>query len=209
MKMKRFILILAAAIAAAACGNNPAPAPEKGAIETIMSRKSVRSFTGGKLSEEQLNTLLKAAMAAPTAMNAQPWSFLVITDDEAKSAIPGAERGDAIKTAGAVIIVCGETTLSRIPRDNPDGEPEVFPNGFWYQDCSAAAENLLLAAEAIDLGAVWLSCYPNEGKCAAVKAAFGLPENVEPLCIIPVGVPAGEDQPKDKWKPEKVHNNRW
>ena len=194
--MKRLFLILATVIA------------EKGAIETIMNRKSVRSFTGEKLTEDQLTTLLKAAMAAPTAGNSQPWQFLVVTDD-AKSGIPGADRGDAIKTAGAVIIVCGETTQSRTPRNNPDAAPEIVPNGFWYEDCSAAAENLLLAAEALDLGAVWLSCYPNEGKCAAVKAAFGLPENVEPLAIIPVGVPAGDDPPKDKWKPEKVHNNRW
>ena len=206
--MKRILLVLAMIIAVAACGNSETPAPVKGAIETIMSRKSVRSFTGDKLSEDQRNTLLKAAMAAPTAGNSQPWQFLVVTD-EAKSSIPGADRGDAIKTAGAVIIVCGETTQTRTSRDNPDAAPVVVPNGFWYEDCSAAAENLLLAAEAIDLGAVWLSCYPNEGKCAAVKAAFGLPENVEPLAIIPVGVPAGNDEPKDKWKPEKIHYNQW
>ncbi len=204
--MKKFMLILAAAAALAVSCSAPAP---KGAIDTIMSRKSVRSFTGDKLSEDQITTILKAAMAAPTAMNAQPWSYLVITDDAAKASIPGAERGDAIKTAGAVIIVCGETTLQRPPRENPDAAPETVPNIFWYEDCSAATENLLLAAEALDLGAVWLSCWPNEKKCQAVKEAFGIPENVEPLAIVPVGVPAGNDEPKDKWNPAKVHYNSW
>ena len=200
------MLILAAAAAVAVSCSTPAP---KGAIDTIMARKSVRSFTGDKLSEDQIATLLKAAMAAPTAMNAQPWSFVVVTDEAAKAEIPGAERGEAIKTAGAVVIICGETTLQRRPRGNPDAEPETVPNIFWYEDCSAATENLLLAAEALDLGAVWLSCWPDERKCAAVKAAFGIPEGVEPLAIVPVGVPAGNDAPKDKWKPEKVHYDSW
>ena len=122
----------------AACGTPETTAPVKGAIETIMNRKSVRSFTGDKLSDDQITTLLKAAMAAPTAGNSQPWQFLVVTD-EAKASIPGADRGDAIKTAGAVIIVCGETTQSRTPRNDPDGEPVTVPNSFWYEDCSSAA----------------------------------------------------------------------
>ena len=206
--MKKFMLIIAAAAALAVSCSTGAPAP-KGAIDTIMNRKSVRSFTGDKLSEDQINTLLKAAMAAPTGMNAQPWHFIVVTDDAVKAAIPGAGRGDAIKTAGAVIIVCGETSIQRKPRGNPDAEAETVPNIFWFEDCSAATENLLLAAEALDLGAVWLSCWPGEEKNAAVKAAFGLPDNVEAVAIVPVGVPAGNDAPKDKWKPEKVHYNAW
>ena len=201
------MLVLAAAAVVVVSCSTPAPS-EKGAIDTIMNRKSVRSFTGDNLSEEQVTTLLKAAMAAPTAMNYQPWSFVVVTGD-AKASIPGADRGDAIKTAGAVIIVCGDTTMQRVPRENPDAEPETVPNIFWYEDCSAATENLLLAAEALDLGAVWLSCYPNEGKCKAVKEAFGIPGNFEPLAIVPVGVPAGNDAPKDKWNPGKVHYNSW
>jgi len=207
--MKRIFILLAAVAFAAACTTSaPAPA-EKWAIETIMNRKSVRSFTGEKLSEDQLNTLLKAAMAAPTDKNAQPWHFVVVTDPEAIATIPGADRGNAIKTAGAVIILCGETTIQRVPRDNPDAAPESFPNSSWIMDCSTAAENLLLAAEALDLGAVWLSCYPNEGKTAAVHAAFGIPEGIEPIAIIPVGIPDGDNQPKDKWNPAKIHNNRW
>ena len=207
--MNRFLFCtLAVVMTALSCAQAPAQSASDAALSVIMNRKSVRSFTGEALTDAQLETILKAAMAAPTAMNAQPWSFLVVTGD-AKASIPGADRGDAIKTAGAVVIVCGETTLQRIPRDNPDAAPVTVPNQFWSQDCSAAAENLLLAVEALDLGAVWLSCYPNEGKCAAVKTAFGLPENVEPLCIVPIGVPAGEDQPKDKWKPEKIHYNAW
>ena len=148
---------------AAACGKEAQPAP-KSALEVIKARTSVRSFTGEKLSEEQINTLLDAAMAAPTAANEQPWRFIVITDDEVKAGLYSGEvHKKMVVTAGAVIVVCGENTRLRRPHGAaPDAEPVREPNPYWYEDCSAATENLLLAATALDLGAVWLSCYPIE-----------------------------------------------
>lgn len=195
---------------AAACGKSGQPA-QKSALEVIKARTSIRAFTGEKLSEEQIHTLLDAAMAAPTASNVQPWRFVVITDEAVKAGLYEGERHKSmVTTAGAVIIVCGETTRLRKPHDAaPDAEPEVVPNNYWYEDCSAATENLLLAATALDLGAVWLSCYPNEKSVERIKTYLGLPETVCPLAIVPVGVPAENPEPKVKWDPEKIHYDRW
>ena len=112
-------------------------------------------------------------------------------------------------TAGAVIVVCGETTVIRKPSGQPDAPEQEQPNIFWYEDCSAAAENILLAAHALGLGAVWTAGYPAEERIAPIQEALGIPEKVKPLCIIPVGVPAENPEPKDKWKPENIHWEKW
>ena len=103
-----------------------------------------------------------------------------------------------ISKAPVVIIVCGETTL-------PNGDP----NRNWTADCAAATENLLLAAESMGLGAVWTACYPYEERMNPAIETLGLPENVTPYCIVPVGHPDGDPQPKDKWKPENIHYEHW
>ena len=211
MKKTLFIgALVAAMMVAAACGKKAQPAP-KSALEVIKARTSIRSFTGEKLSEEQINTLLDAAMAAPTAANEQPWRFIVITDEEVKA---GLYSGDVHKkmvvTAGAVIVVCGENTRLRRPHGAaPDAEPVREPNPYWYEDCSAATENLLLAATALDLGAVWLSCYPIERSVNRIRTYLGIPETVTPLAIVPVGYPAESPAPKNKWKTENIHYNKW
>ena len=204
------ILALAVVVlAAASCDKGEQPAA-KSALDVIKARTSIRAFTGEKLSEEQINTLLDAAMAAPTASNIQPWRFVVITDEDVKAGLYEGERHKStVTTAGAVIIVCGETTRLRRPHGDAEAEPEVVPNNFWYEDCSAATENLLLAATALDLGAVWLSCYPNEKSVERIKTYLGLPATVCPLAIVPVGYPAENPEPKQKWDSEKIHYNRW
>lgn len=209
-KLFGVLTVTAVLLMAAACGKCEQPA-QKSALEVIKARTSIRAFTGEKLSEEQIHTLLDAAMAAPTASNVQPWRFVVITDDAVKAGLYEGERHKSmVTTAGAVIIVCGETTRLRKPHDAAsDAEPEVVPNKYWYEDCSAATENLLLAATALDLGAVWLSCYPNEKSVERIKTYLGLPETVCPLAIVPVGVPAENPEPKVKWDPEKIHYDRW
>ena len=193
-----------------ACCKNEAP-KEKGAMEVIKARTSIRSFTGEKLTEEQLHTLLDAAMAAPTDANIQPWRFIVITDDEIKAGIyQGEKHQHMVTTAGAVIVVCGETTRMVKPHDAAeDAEPVERPNNYWFEDCSAATENLLLAATALDLGAVWLSCYPTERIVDRIRAYLGIPANVTPLAIVPVGYPAETPSPKDKWNPDNIHYDRW
>lgn len=199
-------MIAAVLVSAAACC--PKKAAEKSALDVIMSRKSVRSYTEEAIPAEKVEVLLKAAMAAPTAMNVQPWRFVVVTDQEVKDKLAG-PRGGMIAKAPLVIVVCGETTFMRKPWGQPDAEPVEMENIFWYEDCAAATENLLLAAEALGLGAVWTAGYPAADRMQPAIDALELPDNVKPFCIIPIGYPAGDDQPKDKWKPENIHYDKW
>jgi len=210
--MKQFNILLAAlaALFISACSGNTQESTTPSALDVIMSRTSIRSFTGDPVSKEQLETILKAGMAAPTAMNGQPWRFVVVTDkDKIAEVFASGFRGEMFTKAGAVIVVCGQTTQMRKPFGQPDAPEEEQPNMFWYEDCSAAAENVLLAAHALGLGAVWTAGYPAEERIAPISAALGIPENVKPLCIIPVGVPAENPEPKDKWKPENIHWEQW
>ena len=168
-------------------------------LKTIHQRKSVRNFTDQDVTKEQLETIIKAAMAAPTAINAQPWQFLVVTDKELKAKYAeGNFQADMIKKCSALVVICGDKTL---------GNERSWT--YWDQDCSAATENLLLAVESIGLGAVWTGVYPGEERMKTVKERFALPENVVPLCVVLVGYPAGTDKPKDKWKPERIHWNKY
>ena len=168
-------------------------------LENIHSRKSVRQFTSDPVSEKQVETLLRAAMAAPTAVNYQPWRFVVVTErrelDEIAGILPYAQM---LKQAPLAIIVCGETTWMG-----------GIGNPYWQQDCAAATENLLLAAEALGLGAVWTGVYPNEDLYPKLHDYLNLPANIQPLCCIPVGHPSGKTQPRDKWKPENIHYGKW
>ena len=198
--MKRIALFIA--ISAALVSGCKAQESAPGALDVIMTRTSIRNFTGEPVSQEQLETILKAGMAAPTAMNSQPWRFVVVTDQEKIASVFGqGPRSGMFTTAGAVIVVCGESTSMRKPFGQPDAPEVEMENMFWFEDCSAAAENILLAAHALGLGAVWTAGYPGMQRVAPIK--------VIPLCVIPVGVPAESPAPKDKWKPEYIHWNQW
>ena len=180
------------------CSDNTKSAADA-VLENIHNRKSVRQYTAEPVSEEHIQTLLKAAMAAPSAVNYQPWRFVVVTEREQLDAmaevLPFARM---LKQAPLAIIVCGETLWF-------EGKENIF----WQQDCSAVTQNLLLAAEALGLGAVWTGVYPDPQRSAELSAFLGLPETVQPLCAIPIGHPAGDDKPKDKWKPENIHYGKW
>ena len=197
----------AAAVLVVGCAEAPAP---KGTIETIMNRKSVRAYTDEPVTDAQVETLLRAAMAAPSGMNVQPWRFVVVTDQAVKDALCADSFNKMIGQAPVVVVVCGETTVLRRLRDAADdAEPVPMPNNNWTADCAAAAENLLLAVEALGLGAVWTACYPYEDRMAPTRKALNLPEGITPFCIIPIGHPAVEEPAKDKWKPENIHYNVW
>ena len=209
MKKISFFVALSLIVLLSGC-NNKAQECAPSAMDVIMARTSIRNFTGDPVSKEQLETILKAGMAAPTAMNVQPWRFVVVTDKDKIASVFGAgPRSGMFTTAGAVIVVCGETTFMRKPFGQPDAPETEQPNMFWYEDCSAAAENILLAATAMGLGAVWTAGYPAQERIAPIAEALGIPANVLPLCIIPVGVPAEDPAPKDKWKPENIHWEQW
>lgn len=171
-------------------------------LENILTRKSVRSYTDEKVPLEMVEKLLKAAMSAPSAVNRQPWEFIVVdsrnTLDTLASRLIYAKM---LTQAPLAIVACGHSTTT-----NPDGS--VTENSYWEHDVAAAAENLLLAAHAMGLGAVWTAAATGE-RAQAVTEILNLPDEVKPFCVIPIGFPAGNEQPKDKWKPEKVHYNKW
>lgn len=169
------------------------------ALTAIRNRKSVRNFTGTAVTKEQLEILIKAAMAAPSAVNCQPWEFIVVTERKILDAL-----GDAlpyckmIYKASAAIIVCG----------NPEKAHRKLVE-YAIIDSTCASENLLLAAEAIGLGAIWTAAYPYPDRMKSVRDILNIPETIIPLNVIPIGYPTGEDLPKDKFKPEKIHNEKW
>ena len=179
-------------------------------IRTIMSRKSVRSFTDQAIPAEYMETMLKAAMAAPSGSNIQPWHFVVLTDKSQFDRIFENNFNLRIfNSAAAVVVFCADTTVTRPPRDNPDGDPVTRPNRTWRDDMGACTENFLLAAESLGLGAVWTASYPDPVRFLTMKRELGLPDNFQPYCAVAVGYPAGDEQPKDKWKPERIHYEKW
>ncbi|MFI3302688.1 MAG: nitroreductase family protein [Rikenellaceae bacterium] len=171
-------------------------------LENIMTRSSVRSYTDQKIESEKIETLLKAGMAAPTGGNKQPWEFIVVTEREILDEIPEYAAGaKMIRKAQTAIVVCGDTS-----RCMPGTLVE-----YWIQDCSAATENILLAAHAMGLGAVWCGAYPNndQDRVGKLKELFNLPESVYALSVIVLGYPDSEPMPKNKWDEEKVHYNKF
>ena len=176
--------------------HNHKEAMTKAIINNIFTRKSVRSYTGGAVTKDTLELLVKAGMAAPTGMNRQPWQFYATNNPKTieEAAKKLGRGGNMVKEAGAVIVVCGVPAESEI---------------YWAIDATCATENILLAAEALGLGAVWLSAYPNEERMNTVSEAFDIPKEFKVLCYIPVGHPTGKEQPKDKWKPERFHFDKW
>ncbi len=170
------------------------------AIENIMTRTSVRAYSDRPLAKETLDTLLQAAMAAPTAVNLQPWRIVVVTDSALRDSIANEIQSMTMaKTAQASIVLCGDLDAALT------GEGQDY----WVQDVSAASENLLLAAHAVGLGAVWCGVYPISERVAFFKNLLDLPDNIVPLSCINVGYPAAPVTPKDKWDPAKVHYNKY
>jgi len=165
----------------------------------IHSRKSVKSFTGATVSTENLDKIIRTGMAAPTAVNKQPWSFVVVTDKKKIDALAaGLSNARGIDKAGAVIIVCTDPEKANMQSKD-----------FAIIDASLASENILLATEALGLGAHWTASYPYEDKMKHVRTVLGIPATIIPLNVILVGVPTGEDKPKDKYQKDKIHWEKW
>lgn len=170
-------------------------------IENIMTRASVRKFTDRKIGTDTLEQIIKCGMAAPSAVNAQPWAFVVVTEREVLDSLNANHPWANLETATAAIIVCGD--MERALK-GPAQE-------YWVQDCSAVTENILLAAHAYGLGAVWCGVYhgPESERVEPISRVLGLPETIIPLDIITMGYPAADVAPKDKWKPELIHYQKW
>lgn len=169
------------------------------ALKNILTRVSVRRFTDEPISDAQLTAILHAAMSAPSGVNKQPWEFIVVDDRELlinlADALPFAKMAGQAPVA---IIVCGDSDRFL---DGPD-------SNLWEQDCSAASENILLAAHALGLGAVWTCLYPHQDRIDSVKSILNLGDNLTPFNLIPVGHPLSDHAPMDKWHSEKVRFNR-
>lgn len=169
-------------------------------LSFILNRKSVRNYTSEPVSDENLELLVRAGMAAPTSVNLQPWDFVVITNrrklDRLADKLPYAKM---LAGAPAAIVVCGNTLKTLLG----------WEQQFWIQDCSAASQNILLAAEALGLGATWTAAFPDPARMRVVADELHLPDYAIPLNVIPVGNPEGNNQPKEKWRPEHLHRNRW
>ncbi len=168
-------------------------------LESIMTRSSVRSYSEQVVEQSKVEAILKAGMAAPTGGNKQPWDMVVITERETLDAIPPLVKGASMAAKSQLAIaVCGSPS-------------EAFLPEYWVQDCSAMTENILLAAHAMGLGAVWCGVYPENGtgRVAAISKLLSLPEGVLPLSIIVIGYPDTDATFKDKWNPSKVHYNQF
>ena len=204
--MKKTFLQLAAALTISAsmfscnCGTkceSPAEFQDQteAIIQNIMTRTSVRAYTDQAIGKDTIEAILKAGMAAPTAVNAQPWHFVAVTNrailDSLATSNPNARM---LHQAPLAIVVCGDITKTL----------EGKGREFWIQDCSAATENILLAAHAYGLGAVWTAAYPIDDRMASISTTLQLLETIVPLCAIIIGHPAENPEPKDKWKEENV-----
>lgn len=193
-----FVFLLAGMMLA---GSVSAKEPEitKDTFSVIHSRKSVRSFTGASVSKEDLDKIIRAGMAAPTAVNKQPWSFVVVTDKKVINTLAtGLPTARGIEKAGAIIIVCAEPEKAHMESKD-----------FAIIDASLASENILLATEALGLGGHWTASYPYEDKMKHVRTVLGIPASIIPLNVILVGVPTGGDKPKDKYQKDKIHWGKW
>ncbi|MCD7936461.1 MAG: nitroreductase family protein [Tannerellaceae bacterium] len=179
-----------------ACSSSPSHTDEdkNNALQVIMNRKSVRDYQSRPVKETEIQTLLKAGMAAPSGRDIRPWEFVVVTDKKILEGMAGElPTARMLAKAPAAIIVCGDSIQSF----------------YWYLDCAAATQNILLAAEALGLGGVWTASYPYEDRMTIVSKYIGLPEHILPLAVIPIGYPTGKQTPKDKFNEQKIHYNTW
>jgi len=166
-------------------------------METILSRRSIRKYTSREVTDAQIEQLLKAAMAAPSAGNEQPWEFVVMKDRTILITIPKFHPyALMLNEASAAILVCG------------DLQREKF-SGYWVQDCSAATENMLLAAVALGLGAVWLGIYPVEERVRGMRKLLNIPETIVPFSLVSIGYPAEQKEPAGRFDASRIHYDTW
>lgn len=196
-----FFLYLVGVLSLFSCGKTKQqddgrnPIIENVTLQTILNRKSVRTYTGREITDEQINLMLRAGMSAPSSRDRRPWHLMVISDKSVLNSL-GSQLKNAtiIKNANKAIIVCGDDQLS----DN-----------CWFLDCAAVTQNILLAAESMGIGAVWTAVYPYEDRAGVVNKMFQLPEHIHALAIIPLGYPEGRHTPKNKFDSGRIHYNKW
>lgn len=166
-------------------------------MKAIFDRKSIRKYTEEQVSKENIKEILRAAMAAPSARNQQPWEFIVVRDKEKiNEIIEVSPYTTPLKTAPVAIVVCGN-----LHRETAEG--------YWVQDCSAAIENMLIQITHMGLGAVWMGIYPREERVEKLKKTFNLPQSVIPLAVIAVGYPDEHRPNSDRFNEDRIHYETW
>ena len=166
-------------------------------FEALFTRRSIRKFTDEPVSDADLQLVLKAAMCAPSAHNKQPWHFVVVRDTALLSAI--AERHPYAKMAAeapVVVVVCANPEESKSP-------------GYWQQDCSAALENMLIAARGLKLGTVWCGMYPFEDRVEPIRELLKVPAQINMLGLVVMGHPAQPFNEVERFNESKIHLNGW
>jgi nitroreductase len=166
-------------------------------LETIFTRRSIRKYKNDEIPEELIKKLLEAAMYAPSAGNEQPWHFIIIDDKKILNKIPEFHPfSDMLRQVNVAILICGDTKLEKY-------------KGFWVEDCSAAAQNILLAAHSMGLGTVWCGIYPHMDRVDGFRNLFNFPDNIIPLVIIPVGYPDELKDKPERFIESRIHHNSW
>jgi nitroreductase len=164
-------------------------------IDIILSRRSIRRYTDEPVSDADMTMLLEAGMAAPSSRNLRPWHFVTITSRGSLDRLAEAHpHGKMLFEATAAIAVCGQIDIS------PD---------YWIQDCSAATENILVAAAALGLGSCWLGCHPREERVEAIGAVLGIPGDIGILSLIALGHPAEDKEARTQYDKSRVHRDGW
>lgn len=164
-------------------------------FSAILSRKSSRQYKNEPMDNATLTLILRAGMAAPSARNLQPWQFVAINERKLLDFLAdGLEYGKMLYQAPAALVVCGDLTVK---------------SDYWQQDCGAVTQNILLAAESLGFGSVWLGVYPRPERVAFVRTALHIPENLIPMNVIALGKTGNDEPAKDKFKPERIHWNKY
>ena len=166
-------------------------------LDAILGRRSIRRYSEGEVAQNDLATILRAGMAAPSAGNEQPWHFITIRGRDTLSALSIAHPyAEMVATASVAILVCADTDV-------------VKHRDYWPQDCAAATQNMLLAAHSLGLGSVWVGVYPREARVAEIRRVIPLPDRIIPFSLLPVGIP-GERKPRiDRFFEERIHEEHW
>jgi len=161
------------------------------AMQAILTRRSIRKYTAQPVPDELIKDLLAAAMAAPSANNQQDWYFVVVKSRQVLDELGKVHAHAPVAGAPLAIVVCGDLQREQ-------------SKGFWVHDCSAATQNLLLAAHAHGLGAVWCGCHPRQERMAGVRQVLSLPEHLVPLALVVIGYPAEHKEPANRYDPARV-----
>ena len=166
-------------------------------LEALITRRSIRKYTHQKVEKEIIMELVKAGMFAPSACNKQPWHFIIVDNRETLNAIAAFHPNAKMLTdTTSAIVICGD-------------EVKAHGKGYWPVDCSAATQNILLAAHAKGLGACWLGIYPREERIAAMKELFALPEHIHAFSVVSIGYPAETPKMANRFDESRIHFNLW